>query len=119
MKTRALHAAPIAMFVLLPLYALLLKIVYFNRRMYFGEHLVFSFHLHSFMFLLMMVMLLPVEWLGSLLFFWLIIYPVFALRRVYGGRWFPTLLRSFLVFILYMLALIPALLIFSVVFLAA
>ena len=71
------------------------------------------------MFLLMMVMLLPVEWLGSMLFFWLIIYPVFALRRVYGGRWLPTLLRSVLIFFLYMLALIPALLIFSAVFLAA
>jgi len=119
MKTRALHAAPIAMFVLLPLYALLLKIVYFNRRMYFGEHLVFSFHLHSFMFLLLMAMMLPIEWLGSILSLWLLIYPVFALKRVYGGRWLPTLVRSMMVAFLYMLALVPALLIFSVVFIAA
>ncbi len=119
LKVRALHTAPIAMFVLLPLYALLLKLFYINRRMYFGEHLVFSFHLHSFMFLLLMAMMLPIDWLGPVLLCWLLIYPLFALKRVYGGRWLPTLMRGVTIAFFYSLALIPALLMFSLVFLAA
>ena len=62
---------PIAMFVMLPIYALLLKIFYFGKHRYYVENLVFAAHLHTFAFLVFTVeLLLPgsiaIGWLDSL-----------------------------------------------------
>ena len=38
------------MFVLLPGFALWLKLAYLNRRMRYTEHLVFALHVHAFWF---------------------------------------------------------------------
>ena len=49
---------PRAMFVLLPVFALLLRIFYPGRGRYLVGHLVFSLHFHSFVFLLLTTLLL-------------------------------------------------------------
>lgn len=92
---------PYAMFLLLPVFALLLKGVYLNRRRYYGEHLVFSLHLHAFWFFaLLLFALLP-----SAISYWVALampaYAVFALGRVYGGRWWSVALRSLAMSVLY------------------
>jgi len=73
---------PIALFVVLPLYAGLLKLCYMRR--WYTEHLVFALHLHSFLFILGTVALLlpesvPGEWLHVVEG----VYYFVALRRVY------------------------------------
>ena len=45
-----------AMLVLVPLFAALLYAVYRNRRLVYGEHLVFALHLHTFWLLAVLVM---------------------------------------------------------------
>lgn len=82
-----------ALFVLLPGFALMLKGVYWNRRLHFTEHLVFALHVHAFWFLMLALMLADQNWLSGLAFFATPIYTWLALRRVYGGRWWPRLLR--------------------------
>jgi len=42
----------IAMFFMIPLFALLLKLFFWKRRRFYAEHLIHSLHLHSFAFLL-------------------------------------------------------------------
>ncbi|MBX3637278.1 MAG: DUF3667 domain-containing protein, partial [Rubrivivax sp.] len=39
-----------AMFVMLPAFALWLKLLYLNRRLHYTEHLVFALHVHAFWF---------------------------------------------------------------------
>ena len=94
-----------AMFVILPLFALWQKIVYWGRRMRYTEHLVFALHLHAFWFAALMPMLANLPWLTGLAFMAMPAYTLAAMRRVYGGRWWPLLLRAALVSLLYMLTL--------------
>ena len=94
-----------AMFLLLPSFALALKIVYWNRRLRYAEHLVFALHVHSFWFLAMVLPMLQVGWLTTLTLVAVPVYTWLALRRVYGGRWWPRVLRAGLVALVYLVVL--------------
>jgi len=99
-------AAPYALFLMLPLFASIVMAAYRNRRMVYGEHVVFGLHLHAFWFIAMLaVSLLPD---GAALPALLIVfaYGSWALRRVYGGRWGPTLLRAVFISGVYLLLLL-------------
>lgn len=80
--------APTAMFLLLPLYAAILKLLYLRRKRLYAEHFVFALHIHAFSLLVFSFLLLakPLPLLG-LLIFWPPVYAFLAMRRVYGqGR---------------------------------
>jgi hypothetical protein len=94
-----------AMFLLLPSFALWLKLVYWNRRMHYTEHLVFALHVHAFWFIAFGLALLDTPWLKGLAALAVPVYTMFALRRVYGGRWWPRWLRAGLVSLLYLVVL--------------
>lgn len=98
-----------AMFVLLPGFALWLKLAWLNRRLRYTEHLVFALHLHSFWFLALALMLPELPGLSALAMLALPAYALAALKRVYGGRWWPLLLRAAFVSALYALSLVPVL----------
>jgi hypothetical protein len=82
------------MFVLLPLFALWLKLLYLTRRLYYTEHLVFALHLHAFWFAVLGLSLIDWVPLNLMLLLAAMIYPLVAMRRVYGGGWAGTLLRG-------------------------
>ena len=100
---------PRLMFILLPIFALLLKIV-FLKRLYF-DHLIFSLHLHSAAYVVLAVML-PLETLADrnvamlllqvLSLVALVAYFVIALRRVYQPTWFAVSWKSVVVIFAYM-----------------
>lgn len=72
-----------AMFLLLPLFAALLKIVYFSRHMRWTEHLIFALHLHAFWFAMLIIQVTGVPAILAIP-----IYSLMAARAVYGGsRW--------------------------------
>ena len=101
---------PRLMFVLLPVFALLLKLMYF-RRLYF-DHLVFSIHLHTAGYLVLALML-PLEDLANkntglmiaqiVLLAYFFAYFVIAARRVYESRWLVAALKSSAVLFGYMI----------------
>ena len=95
-----------AMFVMVPLFALLHKLVYWNRRLHYTEHLVFALHLHAAWFLLLLLTLTPWVWVEVLAALMVPVYALAALRRVYGGRWLWLVLRAGLVSFVYLLALV-------------
>lgn len=95
------HSLSYAMFLLLPVFAGWLALAYAGRRMYYGEHLVFALHVHSFWFLVALLFLVLPDALEPLLPVAFVGYGLWALRRVYGGRWGPTLLRGLAVAVLY------------------
>ena len=107
----ALENIPFAMFFLLPLYALLLKLIFFGSRKYFVEHVVFALHLHTFIFLMVaVVMVLPdegFEWIELGILGWYLGYVFLALRRFYEQSKIRTGIKMVLLFVLYQFALLP------------
>ncbi len=83
------HYAPYAIFCLMPVFALFLKVLYLGSGKRFGEHLLFALHTNAFAFFIYSVILLvPSGLLGFVLWCWLLGYLPWAMRRVYGGsRW--------------------------------
>ena len=91
---------PIALIVLLPIMAFVLKALYPLSRRYYVEHLLFFVHFHAFMFLILTLQILlgrinsalPIpEAIGILVIvaasFYVPVYLFVAMRRVYGqGR---------------------------------
>jgi hypothetical protein len=97
-----LRYGPYAMFVLLPLFALLAKLVYLGRaRRYparprrYAAHLVFGAHNDAFLFLVVaLIALLPVALLRGALVVWAMVYLLWSMKTVYGGRWSGVLARA-------------------------
>jgi hypothetical protein len=86
--------APIGVFVMMPLFALILKILYVRQKRFYVEHFVFALHVHAFAFLTGAVLMLarnPI--LNTVLGVWLMVYLFIALKRVYGQGYIRTFLH--------------------------
>ncbi|HET9862345.1 MAG TPA: DUF3667 domain-containing protein [Steroidobacteraceae bacterium] len=91
------HNIPRAMFVLLPLLALIMMLLYWRPKRYYVEHLLFLVHNHCFVFLALLGMILVgrltflgglVTWLEIGLWLYLFWYIFRAMRVHYGqARW--------------------------------
>jgi hypothetical protein len=108
---------PRALFLLLPLYALLLGLFHIRRRkaFYLVDHLVFSLSIHTFAFvaliagvgLAQVIAGAPVAWI---LFTALSLYIFLAMKRFYEQGWFLTAVKFVFVSGIYtMFFLLPAL----------
>jgi hypothetical protein len=106
-----LDLAPPVIFALLPVFALLLKIVYITKGMYYTQHLVLAVHNHCFIFLWMTLIIL-VNWaarpfgellglLDFLLMAWGPFYLWRSLRNVYGEGRFLTFIKYMVLAISY------------------
>jgi hypothetical protein len=103
--------APYAVFAMMPLFALFLKILYLGSGKRYGEHLLFALHTNAFAFLMLtLLLLLPsgIPFVGKLLFLWLAFYLPIAMRRVYGGSRKMTALRWCVLMFLHLTALTAA-----------
>ncbi|HEY2676551.1 MAG TPA: DUF3667 domain-containing protein [Steroidobacteraceae bacterium] len=96
-----------AVFLLLPLFAFYLQLAYRERT--YGEHFLFGLHVHSFWFLVLMVLLLPLpQWVRWLLQGYLVLYSVAALHAVYLSAWWKTLFKGALIGMAYAASLLMA-----------
>jgi hypothetical protein len=94
-----------AMFLLLPFFAGLHKLVYWGRGLRYAEHLIYALHVHSFWFAALLLALLPWSWIGAVLAVVVPLYTLLAARRVYGGGWFGTLWRAAIVASIYLVVI--------------
>ena len=104
----AIGKVPTVMFLLLPLFALLLKALYARRGWYYAEHLVFGLHTHAFAFVVFTAVAglasIGSGWAGALslgLTLLIPIYFVVAQKRVYGQSWRKTLAKALLLSLVY------------------
>ena len=103
---------PIAMFFLLPLFALFLKILYWRRGTY-AHHMVFSFYFFTFLFTTLSLLLLVntfiavPAWVSALVFLSFIVYLMFALRHFYKSRWKGAFFKANFISFLYMSLVLP------------
>ncbi len=89
-----LNAIPKMMFFLLPLFAVMLKLLYRRPKRLYVEHLIFLLHVHAFGFLLLAPLLLVhPDWLIVTVFLVLPVYILAALRVVYKQSWPATFLK--------------------------
>lgn len=101
------------MFLMLPLFAGLLKLAYVRRDWYYSEHLVFALHVHAFAFAVLGACLLlaifvpgPVAFFGiNALLLVVVVYFLVAQRRVYRQSVIKGLLKSGVVGYVYVLLL--------------
>jgi hypothetical protein len=81
-------------FLLLPLFAAMLKLLYIRRDRYYAEHFVFALHVHAFVFIMFTIaIILPWDWITPALLLWVATYIWLALRRVYRQGWMRTTLK--------------------------
>lgn len=91
---------------IIPITALMLKFIYIRRKHTYVEHLVFSLHTHSFLFLIQALAAIVFYWFDTPALLWAtipltIIYFIVAQKRVYRQGWFKTLIKAWLLFIGY------------------
>ncbi len=97
---RALNNLGATMFVLLPCFAVWLKLLFWDKGLHYTEHMIFALHLHAFWFAMMLLLLInwtPLTLLGVVA---AVVYPLIALQRVYRTRWWSTLPRAFVLAVL-------------------
>jgi len=112
----ALSVLPQTMFVLIPLFALILKVFYLFKRRLYMEHLIVALHSHAFIFLSLLVLfalgalkaLTHTAWLSVPLsiattaaWIWMFMYLWLMQKRVYGQGWFFTTVKYWCVGICY------------------
>jgi hypothetical protein len=88
-----LEETPKVMFVLLPVFALILKLLYFRRSRYYIEHFVFALHFHAFAFVVFsMALIIGSDWV-FLVPIVLPVYLLLAMRRAYDQGWIRTIIK--------------------------
>ncbi len=99
------------MFVMSPLFAGWLKLLYWRRKRFYTEHLVLALHLHSFGFLLMLATTLPIHEFSVMPALALVAtgYLWLSLQRVFGGAWWGNFIRAVLLFSVHCAAMLLAL----------
>jgi hypothetical protein len=99
-----LHRLPYLLFLSLPLFALILKLIYVRRRQFlYADHGVFTIHLYVFTFLMLLAVFIVEKlsetlhfdggWLIFVLFVLLFFYLYKAMRNFYGQRRGKTFLK--------------------------
>jgi cation transport ATPase len=111
---RAFHYLSISVLFLMPVFALLLLLVYHRRERYYTGHLILSIHLHVVLFL---AISLSVLWsnfiseaysIGGWMFLAMMIYFVLSLSNYYGEKIVKSLLKSIPVLFAYLIVCIFA-----------
>ena len=114
---QAIKNLPLMMFFFLPIFALILKLLFFKKQ-YYMEHLIHGLHLHAFAYFIygMVILLISIfpfgeGWFISISFLWVSSYSLFSIKRLYGNTWFKSILKFFALGYLYF-----TLLLFGVLF---
>lgn len=113
-RDRFVGYLPVAMFCVLPLYALMLKLLFVRHHRFYAEHLVFSMHIHTTAFAVFgVVLVMPPtwpDWFAAVLLLALIAYYFMALKRFYRTGVFVALGSFVFLMCLYSLLLAAVLL---------
>ncbi len=122
LATEVFSVLPQTLFVLMPLFAVLLKVVYIFKRRLYMEHLMVALHSHAFVFLSVLVIallsvlhgwaqasatwaLLPLQALRIAAWCWVPIYLFLMQKRIYRQGWIMAMLTYWVIGICYLLIL--------------
>lgn len=100
-----------ALFFLLPVFALLMKLFYLKSNKFYYEHFIASIHYHVMLFIILLLFLiikalhLPNS-VYSLMMLGAFLYFAHSLKVVYDRSWTNTILKAFLILIIYTVILL-------------
>ena len=112
---------PYMMLCCIPLFALVLKVLYVRKRKFYIDHLVYALHIHSFAYLaIMLIVLITIGlnrsipgafagWIIAALWITFATQIFLSIRRVYRQGWFFTVFKLFLGGFAYLIVLSLAL----------
>jgi hypothetical protein len=112
---------PYMMLCCIPLFALVLKVLYVRRRIFYIDHLIYALHIHTFFYAGIMLIVLatfglnrviPGEiagWIIALLWVAFVVQIFLSIRRVYRQGWFISIFKFFFGGFVYLLVLLAAL----------
>ncbi len=120
--TEVFSVLPQTLFVLMPLFAVLLKVVYIFKRRLYMEHLMVALHSHAFVFLSVLVIELlgllvgwaaadaawvvpPLNLLRAAAWIWLPVYLFLMQKRIYRQGWIMATLTYWVIGICYLVIL--------------
>ena len=118
------HNVPKLMFVLLPLFALLLQLFYNKKKSTYAAHLIFSIHFHSFAFLLfifanLLNLIFPYYTFSIATFcatlYLLIYYLILALKNVYSETIYIAFAKALAISMLYIALITISLLVWALI----
>lgn len=105
---KAIKYASWMLFLLMPIFALLLMMLHWRRKKYYVSHLVFAVNMHTFIFLILTIMLLITSDAKGYLFFLIPFYTVLSMKKFYNQPWGKTILKFFILTTLYNFVLLAA-----------
>jgi hypothetical protein len=101
-KSEILNNLPRVVFLLLPIFALILKIVYLRTKIYYVNHLIFSIHAHAIMFIYMLPMFVfDNEYFAGVIIISLMVHIFISMKHVYEQSYGKTLIKALIVFSAY------------------
>src|SRR5260370_11701212 len=105
----------------IPLFALVLKLLYVRRKVFYIDHLIYALHIHSFAYLATILISLAtiglnrvasgadVGWIIALLWIAFAAQIFLSIRRVYRQGWFISVFKFFLWGFVFFIVLMAAL----------
>lgn len=105
------------MFLMLPVFALILKVLYIRRKILYINHLVHTIHIHSFAFLVyglsiaVIIYFFDNYWVSIIAVLLVTIYNYFSFKTVYNQNHKKTLLKFFFTGLIYSFFMLVAFLI--------
>ena len=112
---------PYMMLCCVPLFALVLKVLYFRRPLFYIDHLIYALHIHSFFYAGIMLIVLATigltrfaagaiaGWLIALLWIAFVTQIFLSIRYVYRQGWFFSIFKFFFGGFIYLMVLVLAL----------
>ncbi|WP_299554877.1 DUF3667 domain-containing protein [Seonamhaeicola sp.] len=103
---------PISLFILLPIFALILKLFFYKKGTY-AHHLVFSFYFFAFLFTVFSLILVVNYfinipwWVDFLVVVSTFFYLFIAIKRFYGNGWLLSFIKTNIISFLYLTFVIP------------
>jgi uncharacterized protein DUF3667 len=112
---------PYMMLCCIPLFALVLKLLYIRRRLFYIDHLIYALHIHTFFYAAVMLIVLATiglthflpgataGWLIALLWIAFVIQIFLSIRYVYRQGWFFSVFKFLFGGFVYLIVLLAAL----------
>ncbi|WP_299390811.1 DUF3667 domain-containing protein [uncultured Gelidibacter sp.] len=104
---------PLAMFILLPIFALILKVFYYKKGR-FAHHLVFSFYFFAFIFaMLTLIVIANLIWadfpggIVTLMMLSIFIYLIIGVKRFYNQGWFLSFVKTTMITFVFLSFVLP------------
>ena len=112
---------PYMMLCCIPLFALVLKLLYVRRKVFYIDHLIYALHIHSFAYLATILIILATiglnrvasgasaGWIIALFWIAFAAQIFLSIRRVYRQGWFISVFKFFFGGFVYLIVLVAAL----------